>query len=202
MFAPAGQAEPLPGLAVAQFVPAGAVMEHAIAVDLDSDGVSDRVIIVRFPAATVTGGARDRQMIVLRGIAHDGVKRFIVIGTSRKALLCSTCGGEFWGDKNAPVSLHRSGHEFETSQKFGGTRVHTQRLRYALRGGVVKLVKVHDHVQNTLTGNRVVSDTNLVTGEHQTTSIVPRLPDRTVHIRIKPVPLADVWFRDPLGAAG
>ena len=56
VFAPAGQAEPLPGLAVAQFVPAGAVMEHAIAVDLDSDGVSDRVIIVRFPAATVTGG--------------------------------------------------------------------------------------------------------------------------------------------------
>ena len=47
-------------------------MEKTIAVDLNSDGVSDAVMIVRNRAASETGGSRDRRMIVLRGLFHDG----------------------------------------------------------------------------------------------------------------------------------
>ena len=127
-----------------------------------------------------------------------------MIGRSRRALPCSECGPDATSAHRAPVNLHHVGRQFETAQRFGESRVHAQRLRYALRGGVVKLVAVHDDVTSATTRNRVVSDTDLVTGERKVTSSSPQHGARTstVHIRIKPIALADVDYRDPLGAAG
>lgn len=106
-----------PARPLADFIPAGHEILQAVSADLNADGRSDRVVVLRRNDEQARSEAEGevilRPLLVLMGRAHE---LFVLAARSDRAVLCHACGGML-GDP------------------FEGVRVEARQIHIAHSGG-------------------------------------------------------------------
>lgn len=106
-----------PARPLADFIPAGHEILQAVSADLNADGRSDRVVVLKRKdeqaRSEAEGEVIARPLLVLMGRAHE---RFALAARSDRAVLCHACGGML-GDP------------------FEGVRVEARQIHIAHSGG-------------------------------------------------------------------
>ena len=88
----------------------------------------------------------------------------ILIAEGRRAALCTGCGGAVYARRVAPVTLTHGARTFTIAQRWGTSRIKTQRLTFGFRERHVSLVKIDQTVDDQLTNIVTRTVTDLVTG--------------------------------------
>ncbi len=181
---------------VSSFVPAGFKLARSKAVDLDGDGRSDRALVLRRTRAG-QGGARPRRLVILRG---TGGGRFAGAGTGKRILLCTRCGGAFFGVATPPIRLSVKAGSLVVRQESGSREVTTQTFRLRLRAGATTLIGYDERVRDRLTGGVTATSTNLLTGERTVKVTDPESGTTTKRSQVGACrqPLRRVRASDPL----
>ncbi len=149
------------------FVPEGFRIEKRISTSIGGDRHTDAVmVLVRRPPAGAP--AQDppplaRRLVVLKARSDGG---FVQIGEGRRVLLCTRCGGAFFGTARTPVRVVVR-DEVVIAEQESESRVLTfQRMRFRAEGALhVRLIGVDVRTTDRLTGVIVETSTNRLTGE-------------------------------------
>jgi len=184
----------------ASFVPDGYYIEYRASSDVNNDGRSDQVLIVRKRKAPIFNGTPDRVVLVLRQLAEGG---FLPTGSGRRAAMCTTCARVLYDGKVPPVVLKAVSGGFTIAQSYIGDLATTyhQVLQFAGRGGGIRMITIRQRRVNTLTGDEVSHVYYLERGEHQRRTIQAGLPPSswvTEQLPLRSVGLANVSYKDPL----
>ena len=171
-----GTKVPAEGRAVADFIPAGWVLEAQVAGDLNNDAVPDLALklIQEKPANAKEGEIVERQRaLVVLFRRQDGTLR--TAGTAGKVLQCTSCGGAFYGVAAAPAEVRIERGVIVVNQDFGSREVteHTYRFRYEPASGRVVLIGFDSTTRDRLTGTVTQESTNFLTGRKVTTTTTP-----------------------------
>jgi hypothetical protein len=181
------------GPAASSFVPSGFRVEKRIATDIGGDARPDLVMVLvrRAPA----GASRTdppplaRRLVVLKARSDGG---YIQIGEGRRVLLCTRCGGAFFGVAQTPVHLRVAHRVIIASQELGSRVLTFQRFRFRSEGvATVRLIGTDIRTTDRLTGVVVLRSTNLLTGRRIVTrrDADGRRTVRRYRVTVKPVTL-------------
>jgi hypothetical protein len=167
---------PAQGKAVADFVPAGWVLEGQAAGDLNGDAVPDLALklIQERPANAKEDEIVERQralIVLFKG--QDGSLRRA--GVADKVLQCTSCGGAFYGVAAAPSEVKIERGVIVVNQDFGSREVteHTYRFRYEPAAARFVLIGFDSTSRDRLTGTITQESTNFLTGKKITTTTTP-----------------------------
>ena len=187
-------------ISATSFVPNGYYVEHQVSVDIDADGRTDHVYVVRRREAPLLNTTRDRRVLVIRALPNHSN---LLIAEGRRAALCTGCGGAIWEGRAAQVTLTHAEHTFTIGQSFGTTRIKAQKLTFGFVDGQVRMIRVAQTVDNHLIDRVTRTATDLVTGAvHVTYSIAGEPNVNTFgYGTYRTVPLHVVDFTGPLLAA-
>ena len=130
---------PAHAISATSFVPDGYYIEHRAAVDIDHDGLTDHVYVARRQERPFLDTTRDRRILVIRALPNHSN---ILIAQGRRAALCTGCGGAVYARRVAPVTLTHGARTFTIAQRWGTSRIKTQRLTFGFRDRHVSLVKI------------------------------------------------------------
>lgn len=155
----------------AAFVPAGFQVETRIRADIGGDRTADRVLVLvrRAPAASPAGDPppRARRLVLLKARSDGG---FVRIGEGRRVLLCTRCGGAFFGALETPVTATVRRRVVIVEQESGSRELTFERFRVRAEGTVgTRLIGVDVRRTDRLTGVVVERSTNLLTGDRVVT---------------------------------
>lgn len=182
------------GPAVSAFVPAGFEVERRIDAQIGGNARPDvAMVLVRTATAAAPADAPlARRLVVLKARSDGG---YVQIGEGRRVLLCTRCGGAFFGVVKTPVTL-RVTRKIVIAEQESGSRVVTfQRFRFRSQGAVgTRLIGVDVRNTDRATGRVVTKSTNLLTGRRIVTITEPGAP-RTVRrsrVSTRPVAMEDV----------
>lgn len=190
------------GAPESSFVPSALQVEKRATADLNGDGVSDVVLGLIGRTADATGyqtttteaPERPRRLMVLGGVKGGGYTRLAV---GAKVLLCTRCGGAFWGTLEVPVSvkIDRAAKDIVISQQFGSRQLTSQTMRFDVTGRKVLLVRALARTTDRATG---AVTTSVYDYRAKTKTVTTTGPGkkRTVTVRALggPVPLAKVDY--------
>lgn len=148
------------------FVPAGFEVEKRIRADIGGDRTADRVLVLvrRAPAGAPAGDPPPlaRRLVMLKARTDGG---FVQIGEGRRVLLCTRCGGAFFGALETPVSVEVRRRVVVVEQESGSRELTFQRFRVRAEGALgTRLIGVDVRRTDRLTGVVVERSTNLITG--------------------------------------
>ncbi len=87
-----------------------------------------------------------------------------MVGQSRTAVICRSCGGAFWGVVGAPVELSASRNTLVIKQSAGSREVTDWTHRNRIEKGGVRLIGLDRAVLDRATGGFVNESTNYLTG--------------------------------------
>ncbi|WP_217914635.1 hypothetical protein [Miltoncostaea marina] len=153
------------------FVPAGFEVERRVSADIGGDRRADAVLVLRRVAPA--GAPADeppalaRRLVLLKARADGG---FVQIGEGRRVLLCTRCGGAFFGAATTPVRVRVRAKVVIVEQERGSRQLTRQRFRIRAEGALgTRLIGVDVRVADRLTGAVVERSTNLLTGERLVT---------------------------------
>jgi len=189
-----------PGPATAKraspFVPTGYRVEHRLSLQLDADRRPDRALVLR-REGKIGAGTPDRRLVVLRS---HGFGSYSAASEGRKILLCSSCGGAFFGTVDAPVKLSSKKRTLVIRQSFGSRTVTEQTFRLALRQGGAQLIGYDELDRDRATGAWTSTSTNLLTRSRVTErrSRGGKVVRKTSTGDVKPIPLSRVDRDHPL----
>jgi hypothetical protein len=189
------------GPALADFVPAGFRIEKRITTDIGGDAHRDAVLVLvrRAPANAPPGDPPPlaRRLVILKARSDGG---FVQIGEGRRVLLCTRCGGAFFGVARTPVTV-KVRRKIVIAEQESGSRVITfQRFRFRSEGALsVRLIGVDVRATDRLTGIVVETSTNRLTGERivTRTDAKGRRTVRSSRVPVKPVFIEAVRYTDP-----
>lgn len=148
-------------------------VEKQVQADLDGDGVRD-VVIVAAKRKANGDGERTRRLLVLRG---RGGAKYSEVGSGRRFLLCTTCGGAFAGTSRTPIHVSVRDGVVAVRQTSGSRVVTRQTFRFRLRADAVRLIGFDDLARDRAAGGSVSRSWNLLTGA---TVVRTRTPDDKV----------------------
>jgi hypothetical protein len=154
-----------------QLLPSSFNVERVIQGDLDKDGDTDVVVLgtdVDDPSAEEidpSAGEGERILIVGRRDRNG----LTAVGSSRRAVLCRSCGGAFWGGRVAPVELAISRGSLVITQEAGARELTQWIHRYRIEKGVVRLIGFDQTVADRATGGSYSISINYLTGKQVTT---------------------------------
>jgi hypothetical protein len=113
------------------FAPVGWQVEKTIEGDLNKDAVNDAVLVLieALPANADKDNPPERQRALLALLkTADG--KWIRAGVAPKLLLCTRCGGAFYGVIEAPVEIEIGKGVIVVQQEFGSRNVTIQTFRF------------------------------------------------------------------------
>ena len=115
------------------FVPVGWQIEHQLEGDLNKDAVPDVVLVLveAMPANADKENPPERQRALLALLkTTDG--KWLRAGVAPKLLLCTRCGGAFYGVAETPVQVEINKGVIVAHQEYGSRNLTNQtwRLRY------------------------------------------------------------------------
>ena len=153
------------GPPIADFVPDTFRIEKRISADLGGDAKKDAVLVLvqraPSPAAEETGLLR--RLVVLKARSDGG---YVLVGEGRRILLCTRCGGAFFGSIRTPVTVRVAKRVVIVEQRFGSRELEFQRFRLRLDGALsTRLIGTDITVTDRLTGVSREVSTNLLTGD-------------------------------------
>lgn len=178
------------------FVLSGYRVEHRLSVQLDADGRPDRALVLR-RKKKLGAGISDRRLVVLRSDRSGG---YSAAGEGRRILLCSSCGGAFFGTLDAPVRLSSKDTTLIVKQSFGSRTVTEQTFRLALRQAGAQLIGYDELERDRATGAWTSRSTNLLTRVRITEQYRPgrRIVRKTSSLDVEPIMLSRVDRDHPL----
>lgn len=152
--------------AAAHAAPPGYETVRTKLADLDGDGRADRIEIQRRVKAG-QGGSRPRHLVIRQATGSG----FRTAGTGKRILLCTRCGGAFYGLRAPTIRLSVRAGVLVVRQDFGSREVTEQAFRLRLRDGAVTLIGYDELVRDRATGDVTQTSTNLLTGERVRDSV-------------------------------
>jgi hypothetical protein len=181
------------GPPASDFVPPGFRVEKRVTADIGGTARPDMVLVLvrRAPAGAprTSPPPLARRLVVLKARADGG---YLQIGEGRRVLLCTRCGGAFFGVARTPVSVRVTRHVIIASQELGSRVLTFQRFRFRSEGvATVRLIGTDIRTTDRLTGVVLLRSTNLLTGQRIVTRRDGR-GRRTVtrsSVTVKPVTL-------------
>ncbi len=155
------------GPPMSAFVPAGFRIEKRISTEIGGDRRADAVMVLveRTPAGAPAQDppALARRLVVLKARPDGG---FVQIGEGRRALLCTRCGGAFFGTARTPVRVVVRRRVVIAEQESGSRVLTFQRMRFRAEGALhVRLIGTDVRTTDRLTGVVVETSTDRLTGE-------------------------------------
>ncbi len=160
------------------FVPADFRVEQRIDADITGDARRDAVLVLveRAPAGAPSPSGDGppelaRRLVVLRARADGGFAR---IGEGRRILLCTRCGGAFFGVRRTPVTVKVVRGVVIVEQESGSRELVFQRFRLRPEGARrTRLIGTDIRRTDRLTGVSREVSTNLLTGDRIVTVTRP-----------------------------
>lgn len=196
-----GGAATAAGPALADFVPPGFRIEKRISTDIGGDARKDAVLVLvrRAPANAPAAGPPPlaRRLVILKARSDGG---FVQIGEGRRVLLCTRCGGAFFGVARTPVTVKVRRQVVIAEQEFGSRVLTFQRFRFRSEGALsVRLIGVDVRTTDRLTGLVVETSTNRLTGERivTRTDAMGRPTMVSSRVPVTPVYIEAVRYTDP-----
>ena len=152
------------GPPLAAFVPEGFAVETRIRADIGGDARADAVLVLVSPRGRPGDPpSRARRLVLLKARSDGG---FLQIGEGRRVLLCTRCGGAFYGAARTPVRVRVQRRVVIVEQTSGSRELTFQRFRIRSEGAIgTRLIGVDTRTTDRLTGRSVSRSTNLLTGE-------------------------------------
>ena len=158
---------------VREFVPAGWTVEAEVGGDLNRDSISDFAVVLveQMPADADKENPPERQralLILLK--TTDG--KFSRAGLATKLLLCTRCGGAFYGIVETPVTIGITNGVLIVKQEFGSRELtqETYRFRYEEESGRFLWIGADLRGYDRMTGEAQTESTNFLTGVKLTTA--------------------------------
>ena len=159
---------PLRAASIGDFVPQSWKVEEQIDGDLDRDGTRDVVLklIEDLPDNDIEDYPADRRRALLVLLRRSGA--FVRAGTNNQLLVCTGCGGAFYGVIETPVDVSIVKGVLVVHQEWGSRWVteETYRFRYDPAAGRFVLIGQDVVVHDRAIGTTVKESTNLITGDH------------------------------------
>jgi hypothetical protein len=158
---------PASGGAPQDFVPQGWKIEEEIKGDLNNDARPDVVLklVEDLPAKDKDDIAteRSRALVVLLRKADGGLQR---AGVADRLLLCTRCGGAFYGGEETPAEVSVKNGVIVVEQGFGSREVTdlTYRFRYEPAARRFRLIGLDVVSRDRATGETTDESTNFLTG--------------------------------------
>jgi hypothetical protein len=153
------------------FVPSGFTVEKRIRADIGGDARADRVLVLTQRRASRPGAGLQRRLVVLKARSDGG---FVLIGEGRRILLCTTCGGAFWGTSRTPVTVKVQRRVVIVEQTRGSRELVFERFRLRPEGALrTRLIGRDVTITDRLTGVETSTSTNLLTGDRIVTRTAP-----------------------------
>jgi hypothetical protein len=155
------------------FVPDSFRVEKRLRADIGGDRTPDRVLVLvrRAPAGAPSGEppALARRLVLLKARSDGG---YVQIGEGRRVLLCTRCGGAFFGSARTPVRVRVRARVVIAEQESGSRVLTFQRFRVRSESAIgTRLIGVDVRRTDRLTGRVVEISTNLLTGDRIVTRI-------------------------------
>jgi hypothetical protein len=158
---------PAEGREIAEFVPAGWVLEEQVAGDLNGDAVPDLALKLiqqkRSDAGEDEIVERQRALVVLFRSADGGLRR---AGVADRVLQCTSCGGAFYGVVEAPSEVTIERGVIVVRQESGSREVteHTFRFRYDPASARFVLIGFDSVTRDRADASVTEESTNFLTG--------------------------------------
>jgi len=157
---------------VSDFVPAGWTIEAEMSGDLNRDFIPDLAVtlVEQMPANADQENPPERQralLILLK--TTDG--KFNRAGLATKLLLCTRCGGAFYGVVETPVNVEIKNGVLIVKQEYGSRELtqETYRFRYEAESGRFLWIGADLRGYDRMTGEAQSESTNFLTGVKLTT---------------------------------
>lgn len=152
---------------VREFVPAGWTVEAEVGGDLNRDSISDLAVVLveEIPANADKENPPERQraLLILFKTA-DG--KFSRAALATKVLLCTRCGGAFYGINETPTNVEISNGVIIVRQDYGSRELteETYRFRYEPESKRFAFIGLDLKSYDRLTGETLKESTNFLTG--------------------------------------
>ena len=152
---------------VREFVPAGWTVEAEVGGDLNRDSISDLAVVLveEMPANADKENPPERQrsLLILFKTA-DG--KFSRAALATKVLLCTRCGGAFYGINETPTNVEISNGVIIVRQDYGSRELteETYRFRYEPESKRFAFIGLDLKSYDRLTGETLKESTNFLTG--------------------------------------
>lgn len=162
------------------FVPRGWVIEERIAGDLNRDAVADVVLklVEQMPPSADKDNPpeRNRALLILFQLPDGKLRRAAL---ANKVLLCTRCGGAFFGVMETPSKVTIKDGVLIINQEHGSRHVtqETFRFRHEPQSNRFPLIGLDVVTADRATGETVNESTNLLTGVKLNT--VTRMNEKT-----------------------
>lgn len=158
---------------VREFVPAGWTVEAEIGGDLNRDSISDIAVVLveQMPAnADKENPPELERALLLLFKTADG--KFSRAGLATKLLLCTRCGGAFYGMVETPVNVKIKNGVLIVKQEYGSRELtqQTYRFRYEPEAKRFLWIGADLRVYDRTTGETQTESTNFLTGVKMTTA--------------------------------
>lgn len=164
---------PQTAASVRDFVPAGWTVEAEINGDLNGDSIPDLsvTLVEQMPADADKENPPElqRALLILLKTA-DG--KFSRAGLATKLLLCTRCGGAFYGVVETPVNVEIKNGVLIVRQEYGSRELtqETYRFRYEAESGRFLWIGADLRGYDRMTGATQTESTNFLTGVKLTTA--------------------------------
>jgi hypothetical protein len=191
---------PETGSSVAQFVPTGWKIEAQVEGDLDRDAVDDIVLtlVEDLPAEDADGIATDRHRALIVLLRRDS--GFTRAGSNNHLLLCTRCGGAFYGAAETPTAVSIERGVVIVRQDWGAreTTAETHRFRYDPAANRMALIGYDVFSVDRLGPTTIEESTNLLTGDYlrQETRSGEKPEDQAVTVTRAKVARTKVFLED------
>ncbi len=164
------------------FVPRGWMIEAEAGGDLNNDSIPDLAVtlVEQLPPASVqqlppgakdsvTGPPERQRALLILFKTQDG--RFSRAALANKVLLCTRCGGAFFGVVETPTNVEITNGVIIINQEYGSRELskETFRFRYEPETRRFAFIGVDVKSHDRLTGENVTHSINLLTGFKLTT---------------------------------
>lgn len=158
---------PVEAATVEAFVPRGWMIEERIEGDLNRDAVADLALklVEELPANADKDNPpeRNRALLILFQSSDGKLRRQAL---ANKVLLCTRCGGAFFGAMETPSKVTIKDGVLIIDQEYGSRQVtqETFRFRYDAQSNRFPLIGVDVVTADRATGETTSESTNLLTG--------------------------------------
>lgn len=174
---------PLTAATANDFVPKGWMIENETIGDLNNDSIPDLAVtlVEQLPPGAkeieVTGPPERQRALLILFKTQNG--KFQRVALANKVLLCTRCGGAFFGMVETPTNVEISKGVIIINQEYGSRELdkETFRFRYEPETKRFAFIGVDVSSHDRLTGENVVQSINFLTGFKLTTKT--RIDDRT-----------------------
>jgi hypothetical protein len=173
-------------------LPKGWRIEERLTADLNQDGKPDEILklVEDKPDKDAQGDPTERERALQVNLAGGRSS------TGYHALICTRCGGAFFGMMETPANLRVDKRVLIVEQEAGAREITRWLLRFWHENGRIRLIGADIAELDRATGRETTRSTNYLTGDRIETIAEAEKPVRTkkLKVAVKPLYLEDVVF--------